>query len=70
MPDNPYTRQATVEIIELVPVAGMLPRCKGWKKDLGQCNFNARYLQNGEPACGVHLGKPNTVFMPESLASK
>lgn len=66
MADNPYTRSATVEVVELVPAKGQLPRCAAWLVSGLQCDRHGKYLQNDVPVCGVHLGRPGLVFMPES----
>lgn len=65
MPENPYVRTATVEITEIVPERGELPECVALLGDgYSKCGFKARYLQNGKPVCGVHLGRPGLVFFP------
>lgn len=62
MPDNPYTRSTSVTITELVPEHGELPYCSAWKQDGYNCSNRGKYLQNGVPVCGQHLGKPGTIW--------
>lgn len=66
MADNPYTRSATVEVVELVPERGQLPQCAAWLVNGLRCDRRGKYLQNTDPVCGVHLGRPGLVFLPES----
>lgn len=67
MADNPYTRSTTISVVELIPEKGNLPQCVAWKLDNMQCENSARYEVNGNPCCGIHLGKPNLLFMPTSI---
>jgi hypothetical protein len=71
---NPYLREATVTIAELVPVKDELPYCEAWlgpssrtlnKDSLEQCGYRARFLQNGKPVCGIHAGSPGTLWHPK-----
>lgn len=64
MAENPYTREATVTLIELVPEHGELPLCTAWQKNGENCWRRARFLQQGQPICGLHMGRPGTVFAP------
>lgn len=59
-----YVRTATVVVTELVPDHGMLPRCVAWLNNGGQCRNKAKYNQNGQEICGLHLGRPGLMFMP------
>jgi hypothetical protein len=65
--ENPYTRSINISVVELVPQKAALPQCTAWKKDLLQCENSAKYEVNGNPCCGVHLGKPDMIFMPVRL---
>lgn len=67
MSENPYTRSARVTITEIQPDRDRLPECVAWKDDLTKCTFKARYEQNGEPVCGIHVGKPGLVFAPAKM---
>ena len=66
MPDNPYTRSATIEIVELVPERGRLPQCAAWLVNGLRFPYPGRYLQNDQPVCGLHLGKPGLIFHPDT----
>lgn len=66
MPDNPYTRSTTVEVVELVPLQGNLPICHGMQSDGARCGFHAKWQMNGRPMCGVHL-RPGAMLYPERL---
>lgn len=61
---GPFTRSTTLDIVEIVPERGMLPDCQAWKADGAQCDYPARYTQNMRPVCGVHVGRPGTIFIP------
>jgi hypothetical protein len=63
MAENPYTRSRTIEIVEIVPEREQLPFCSAVL--LGEtelCGYRARYTQNGNPVCGVHVGRPHVIF--------
>jgi hypothetical protein len=69
MPDNPYTREISVSITEIVPDRRELPQCQGWVGDYTQCGNRARYLQDdplgrARPLCGVHVARPGLLFYP------
>ena len=66
MPDNPFTREMTVNVTELVPWQGNLPECHAWLRDGARCGFKAKYMLDGRPICGVHL-RPGAIFFPEHL---
>jgi hypothetical protein len=59
-----YVRTATVTVTELVPDHDQLPRCVAWLDNGGQCQNKARYNQNDQEVCGVHVGRPGLMFMP------
>ena len=74
---NPYLREATVSIAELVPVKDELPYCEAWlgpstrtlnAQSVDQCGNRARYLQNGRPVCGVHVGSAQMLWHPKPRA--
>lgn len=64
MADNPYTRSVTVTVVELVPEKGELPYCSAWQRNGDNCPYRAKFMQNNNPLCGVHIGKPGTIFIP------
>jgi hypothetical protein len=57
-----YTRTASISISELVPDKGQLPYCEAWMRDGNNCNHKAKYTQDGHPVCGIHVGKPLTIW--------
>lgn len=72
MPDNPYTREATITILEVVPERDQLPFCNAWLggESLEQCGNRARYVQNGQPVCGIHVGRPSLLWHPDTRKPK
>ena len=63
MANNPFTRSTTIEIVEVVPDRDMLPNCSAVLiTDEVLCGYKARYMQNGKPVCGVHVGRPGVIF--------
>lgn len=66
MSENPYTRTVTTTVTELVPERGQLPKCGAWlwQRGGGACGNRAKYLQDGRPVCGTHLGRPSLIFVP------
>ena len=62
-PEEPELQRATLEVRQLIPFKEALPRCSALCGDGMQCLFSARYLQNENPLCGQHLGRPSTVFV-------
>lgn len=66
MADNPFTRTATITITELVPERGELPWCSAWQNNGDNCRNKGRFMQGEVPVCGVHVGKPGTIWIPSS----
>lgn len=67
MPENPFTREVAITLLELVPQHGQLPLCHGQLRDgVTRCPFRAKYMLNNRPVCGRH-GGPTTVFFPERM---
>lgn len=71
MPDNPYVREVTVTILEIVPDREELPTCEAWLgglngNSLEQCSYKARYIQNGRPVCGQHVGRGTLLWHPNA----
>lgn len=66
-PENKYVRETTITIVELVPQRDNLPDCTAWQKNGTQCPFKARYEINNNPACGIHVGSMDVIFMPVKL---
>jgi hypothetical protein len=64
--EEEYRREITVTIRELVPSNEMLPQCVAWKYDGYQCPNPGKYIQENEPVCGVHMGRPGLLFLPSS----
>jgi hypothetical protein len=59
----PELQRITIEIRQIVPFNEALPRCSARTQDGMQCMFSARYMQDENPICGQHLGRPSTVFI-------
>jgi len=59
----PQLQTVTIVVQQLVPFKEALPRCVAVCQDGMQCMFSARYVQNGNPICGQHLGRPGTLFV-------
>jgi len=59
-----YTREVTIKIAELIPDKSQLPYCSAWLKNGDNCPRKAKFEQEGNPVCGIHLGKPNTIWIP------
>lgn len=65
---TPFTRSVSVEIVEIVPERDQLPVCSAWLggDSADRCIYKARYLQNGNPVCGVHVGRPGLLWHPST----
>lgn len=63
-PAPTLTRSVTFTIEELAPDRGQLPYCSAWMHNGLNCPNRARYWQSGKPLCGMHVGRPGTVFIP------
>jgi hypothetical protein len=67
MPDNPYTRELTVTLLELVPFRDNLPDCHALLADgRTRCGYKAKHIMNDRPLCGIHC-RPGVMFFPERM---
>lgn len=68
-PDEPVLLEATIEIRQIVPFDENLPQCRAVTLGGWQCNNYARWRQNDQPVCGMHIGRPSVLFLRKRRGS-
>lgn len=63
----PPLRSVTVSISELAVERSRLPYCRAWKSNGDQCGYRGTFLMEDQPVCGVHIGRRDTLFIPDRL---
>lgn len=63
----PPLRSVTVTVAELTVERSRLPYCRAWKKNGDQCDYRATFLMDEHSVCGLHVGKRDTLFIPDRL---